>query len=135
MRLAKCVNDAYNINMKKLLTVVEFKPFIQAAQRVWDETELLEFKAFIAEHYEDGDIISGTGGLRKIRWSRQGMGKRGGVRVIYYFYDEDVPVYLIYAYPKNELDNLTSDDKKAFAEVVGAIKVSIKSKRGGKNGR
>lgn len=116
--------------MKTLLTVVEFTPFIHAAVAVWSDAVLLEFKGYIAEHYEDGDLIRGTGGLRKIRWSRQGMGKSGGVRVIYYYYDQNSPVFLLYAYPKNVADNLTSDDKRAFSAVVQVLKNNIKSKRG-----
>lgn len=116
--------------MKTLLTVVEFTPFIHAAAAVWTDAELLEFKGYIAEHYEDGDLIRGTGGLRKIRWSRKGIGKSGGVRVIYYYYDQDAPVFLLYAYSKNVADNLSSDDKKAFSTVVQVLKNNIKSKRG-----
>ncbi len=66
----------YNKAMKKLITVVELTTFIHAVQDVWDDAEHTSFTTYIAENYTDGDLIQGTGGLRKIRWKRPGSGKR-----------------------------------------------------------
>ena len=63
--------------------VVELESFIRGAAALWDDREREEFIDFISLHSDVGEIIPGTGGLRKVRWSRQGMGKRGGARVIY----------------------------------------------------
>jgi hypothetical protein len=59
-----------------------------------------------------GDLIAGSGGLRKLRVGRSGSGKRGGARVIYYFYNEDIPVLLMAIYAKNEKADLSERDKK-----------------------
>jgi hypothetical protein len=65
-----------------------------------------------------GDLISGTGGLRKIRIGRKGMGKRGGARVIYFFHDVEIPILLVAIYAKNEKGDLTPAEKKEFAGLV-----------------
>lgn len=74
-----------------------------------------EFRAFqeiLINDPEAGDTISGTGGFRKIRWSRPGMGKRGGVRVIYYNVTKKGRIYLALIYPKNEQDELNQEQKR-----------------------
>lgn len=119
----------YNVNMKKLNVVVETRPFIQAVAKFWTVDDLLDFKTFIAGNYEKGDLIQGTGGIRKIRWTRRGIGKRGGIRVIYFYYDETAPIYLLLAYPKNVSDDLSSEDKKALSAVTAKIKAALQKKR------
>ena len=121
----------YNKTMKNLLTVVEMTPFIHAVQEVWSESERIAFISYIAENYEAGALIQGAAGLRKIRWTRPGIGKRGGVRVIYYYYDQGAPVFLITAFAKNEKENLTSDDKKYLNALIESLKNEIKTKRRG----
>jgi len=69
------------------ITVVEVDLFPAKAAEVWNDSERLEFISFIAQNPEAGHLIPGSGGVRKVRWSRAGAGKRGGVRVIYYFHD------------------------------------------------
>ena len=61
--------------------------------------------------------MPGTGGLRKIRWAGSGRGKRGGIRVIYYLVRDD-RVYLLFAYPKNKQENLTSQQLKVLRKIV-----------------
>jgi hypothetical protein len=68
-----------------------------------------------------GDVIPGTGGLRKVRIGRGDSGKRGGARVIYYFHDSDVPIFLLALYAKNEKADLTAADKKEFATLVKTL--------------
>ena len=117
--------------MKQLITVVELNPFIRAVQDVWDDADRSAFTSYIAENYEEGDLIRGTGGLRKIRWSRPGMGKRGGVRIIYFYYDQKAPVFLLTAFAKNEQENLTAEDKKHLTLLTERLKTEIKTKRRG----
>ena len=66
-----------------MLTVIESPLFSKLWPDYWSEEERGEFVAFIANTPEAGDVVPGSGGCRKIRWSRNGAGKRGGVRVIY----------------------------------------------------
>ncbi len=82
-----------------------------------------EFKRKIAEHPETGDIIQGTGGLRKIRLKSSSGGKRGGFRVCYYFHDIDLgEIFLITIYAKNEKEDITPEEKKDLKSLVNVIK-------------
>jgi hypothetical protein len=86
-------------------TVAETAVFVRYAAGLWSEAERQEFVSFIAANPEAGDIIRGSGGCRKVRWSRSGSGKRGGTRVIY-FLAPDGTVWLLIAYSKAKFDNL-----------------------------
>ena len=121
----------YNKTMKNLLTVVETTSFIHAVQEVWNDSERIAFISYIAENYDAGDLIRGTGGLRKIRWMRPGIGKRGGVRVIYYYYDQEAPVFLITAFAKNEKEDLSAEDRKYLTALTENLKSELKTKRRG----
>ena len=86
-------------------TVAETPVFVRYAAEVWSESERQEFINFIADNPEAGNIIRESGGCRKVRWSRSGSGKRGGVRVIY-FLASDGTVWLLIVYAKAKFDNL-----------------------------
>jgi hypothetical protein len=86
-------------------TVAETPVFIRYADEVWSEAERQEFITFIASNPEAGSVIRGSGGCRKVRWSRTGTGKRGGARVIY-FQAPDGTVWLLIVYTKAKFDNL-----------------------------
>ena len=75
-----------------------------------------------------GDLIPGTGGLRKVRVGRGASGKRGGARVIYYFYNAEFPAVLMALYAKNEKADLTARDKKALAGDLKEIMASWRRK-------
>lgn len=64
-----------------------------------------------------GDVIKGSGGLRKIRWSSRGKGKRGALRIIYYWDAPDI-IYMLLPYKKNEQEDLTQDQLKLLKELV-----------------
>ena len=86
-------------------TVAETQVFIRYASEVWSEAERQEFITFIASNPEAGSVIRGSGGCRKVRWSRSGTGKQGGARVIY-FLAPDGTVWLLIVYTKAKFDNL-----------------------------
>jgi hypothetical protein len=67
---------------------------------------------------EQGLLIPGTGGLRKIRWGAKGHGQRGGCRVIYYWDGSTEAFYMLYAYPKNEQEDLTAKQAKLLGQMV-----------------
>lgn len=77
------------------------------------------FIDYIARNPLDGDLIRETGGARKIRWSADPhSGKRGGVRVVYYYYDQSVPIFLFSVYGKNQKETLTKDDKRNLRKIL-----------------
>jgi len=82
------------------------------------EEERGEFAAFIAERPEAGDVVPGSGGIRKARWSRAGTGKSGGVRVIYYARTAQEDFVLLTLYAKSKTDNLTGAKLKEIRRAL-----------------
>ncbi|WP_374631378.1 addiction module toxin RelE [Ferrovibrio sp.] len=111
------------------VTVAELPPFTARAQKLWSETAKLAFIDFIARNPMSGDEIPGTGGLRKLRWGVDGKGKRGGARVIYYYYDSAAPIYRLTVYGKSEKADMTPDERKAMSALVTVLKQHIRKKR------
>jgi mRNA-degrading endonuclease RelE of RelBE toxin-antitoxin system len=109
-------------------TVVETPAFIRRAEKLLSEDEHDGLIAYLATYPLAGDEIVGTGGVRKVRFGAKGRGKSGGVRVIYYFYDRDIPIYALLIYGKNERADLTAEQRKAVASFAAAIKSSRKRK-------
>lgn len=95
--------------MGTMKTVIETPTFTKQADRVWSESERLEFITYIASNPEAGDLIPGAEGARKIRWSIAGKGKRGGTRVIYFNIDDD-RVCLVAIYSKSDRENITAKE-------------------------
>ena len=89
-----------------MFTVIETPIFKKYAVEVWTDTEREAFIAWLAANPEAGDVIPGTGGLRKVRWNRAGMGKRGGARVIYFNQLDRGVIWLLIVYAKAKFDNL-----------------------------
>ena len=87
-------------------TVIESPVFIEWSAKIWNDVERTEFIDWIAENALEGDVIPGAGSLRKIRWARQGMGKRGGARVIYFNRLASGEIVLLMVYAKAKFDNL-----------------------------
>lgn len=104
------------------ITVAETHFFLRAAEKIWSEEERAELVDYVAHNPEAGDVIPGTGGVRKLRWARSGSGKRGGARVIYFYYRPDCPLYLLLAYAKAQATDLSADEKKAVAAFAATIK-------------
>lgn len=89
-----------------MYTLIETPVFQRYADEIWSAEERQEFIVWLANNPLSGDVIPGTGGLRKVRWGRSGMGKRGGARVIYYNLLDDGEIWLLIAYTKARFDNL-----------------------------
>lgn len=107
-------------------TVVETPSYLRAAEAIFSEAEREDIVAMVASDPECGEVMRGTGGFRKVRVGRSGMGKRGGARVIYIFRNENFPVFLIAAYPKNEKDNLTKKERNELAKRADQIFTNYK---------
>jgi mRNA-degrading endonuclease RelE of RelBE toxin-antitoxin system len=100
------------------MTVVETGRFLKDAGQLMPEAERSQLVWFIAANPESGDLIPETGGIRKLRWALPGRGKRGGARVIYYFHSQQLPVFILAAYGKNEKANLSKAERNAIAKLV-----------------
>lgn len=100
-----------------MLTVIETPVFLRYAAKVWDDAKREDFITWLAEHPDAGDVIAATGGLRKVRWSRPGMGKRGGVRVIYMWRNAQGKLVLLTLYNKAEHDTLSNAFLRSLAQL------------------
>lgn len=105
-----------------MFTFIELKSFANRRADFLDDDSFKELQEHLIDNPEAGATIANTGGFRKLRWARKGMGKRGGVRVIYYNLSARTGrLYLALIYPKNEQDNLTSEQEKALRDVAAKL--------------
>lgn len=95
-----------------MYTIVEMPEFTTKAEKLWTADERLEFFAYLAKNPLDGDVIPNGRGLRKIRWSREGMGKRSGVRVIYLNVLANGVILMWDIYAKSEKENISPKELK-----------------------
>lgn len=104
-----------------LLTVAELPEYLRTASKLLADADRRAIVDHLAAHPAAGDLIEGTGGVRKLRWARDGRGKSGGVRVIYYFHSGAMPLYLLTMFAKNERANLSNAERNALAGLVDML--------------
>lgn len=107
-----------------LITVVETNAFTASAKGRMRQQEVGALIDVLAAEPECGDLIQGTGGIRKVRFGVDGKGKRGSVRVVYYFYNDTMPVFLLTVFAKNEKDNLSKAERNTLAKAARALRES-----------
>jgi hypothetical protein len=116
---ARAALTAYSSDVLSVpMTVLETPGFLREAAAVLSEASRAEVISFLAANPEAGDIMAETGGARKLRWRTLGRGKRGGVRVIYYFYNESLPLFLLNVFAKNEKANLTKAERNEMKALL-----------------
>lgn len=101
-----------------LYTVAETPEYIRQAEKLLSPDERRDLVSYLAAHPRAGDLMEGTGGVRKLRWARGGRGKSGGVRIIYYVHSEAMPLYLLTLFAKNERANLSKAERNELADLV-----------------
>ncbi len=97
---------------------VETTTFTKRVLRLLGDESYGALQTHLAKHPDDGDVIRGGGGLRKIRWAAKGHGKRGGVRVIYYWWIGKDRISMLFIYPKNEMDDLSAEQLKLLRRAL-----------------
>lgn len=100
------------------MVIVETAIFTKQALAALSDDEYRLFQNMLLERPDAGKVIPGSGGLRKLRWAAEGRGKRGGIRVIYYWFTVQGTILLLFIYPKNVQDNLTADQLKQLKRIV-----------------
>jgi mRNA-degrading endonuclease RelE of RelBE toxin-antitoxin system len=106
----------------KIKLITELPSFTKKAAKIFDAEELEDIRDFLKSNPDKGDIIPGTGGLRKMRWSSGGKGKRGGARIIYFYHVVGYHIYLMACYTKNEQEDLRPEVKKQLKSFVEQLK-------------
>ena len=101
---------------------IESKIFEKLRDKYFDDENYKEFQNFLLEQPDIGDTIKGTGGLKKVRWSSKGKGKRSGIRTIYLYLKDKSHIHFLTVYAKNEMEDLSASDKKILKAIVEEIK-------------
>jgi mRNA-degrading endonuclease RelE of RelBE toxin-antitoxin system len=100
------------------VVIVETTIFTRQVVDLLPDDEYRKLQAALVGNPELGQLIKGTGGLRKVRWSLPGRGKSGGVRVIYYWAVKEVELFMLLIYAKSEQDDLTPKQRKVLKQIV-----------------
>lgn len=100
------------------MVIVETRAFSARLRALLDDDQYRRLQAVLAGLPDAGDVIPGTAGLRKLRWGGSGRGKRGGIRVIYFWHQRTARILMLLAYAKNERDDLTPAQKRALRHVI-----------------
>ena len=100
------------------ITIIETPEFLSATRKLITEEERAVLLDYLAHNPAAGDLIQGTGGVRKLRWALEGRGKRGGARVIYFYHSTDIPLFALTAYAKNERADLSKRDRNDFRQLT-----------------
>lgn len=104
------------------MIIVELTPFVAFREQHWSDEVLRALQSYLLISPDAGDLIRGGGGLRKLRWSMPGRGKRGGARVIYFWHGPRHCICLIYGYPKSAREDLTPQQIKVLADLMKDLK-------------
>jgi len=102
----------------KLFTFTETQRFTRKALKLIGDEGIAEIQSYLCRYPDDGSIIPGTSGIRKLRWAVLGHGKKGGARLIYYFAINKERILLLDIYAKNEKSDLTHEELKELSEAV-----------------
>lgn len=114
-------NDTMN-KIKKSQVVVETAEYVKQAESCMDKKSREDFISYIARNPAEGALISGTGGARKIRWrADSNQGKSGGSRIIYYYHNQNMPIFLFTAYGKNQKENISESEKNILKTIIKSI--------------
>ena len=104
--------------IRRIYTIVETPTFAEDARKIWTEQERGAFCAWLAANPEAGDVIPGSGGCRKVRWSITGSGKRSGARIIYFNRLANGEIWLLVIYTKSVMGNIPAHILKSIQEAI-----------------
>src|SRR3954452_8918018 len=108
------------------ISVVETPEFLSTTRKLMSDEERALLVDYLAHNPTAGDLIPGTGGVRKLRWGLEGRGKRGGARVIYFYHDAGVPLFALTAIAKNEQADLSQQDRNDFRQLTTLLADAFK---------
>lgn len=100
------------------MLIIETSIFTRQVANLLPDDEYRKLQVLLANRPTAGDLIRGSGGLRKIRWALPGQGKRGGVRVIYYWAVAHERLLMLFMYPKTERGDLTPEQIKVLRQII-----------------
>ena len=104
------------------MVIVETSIFTRIIQGLLNDEDYAEFQIALSQRPDMCDLIPGSDGLRKVRWRISSKGKRGGLRVIYYWLTQDAQILMLYAYTKSRQEDLSKSQLAALREIAGRWK-------------
>lgn len=102
------------------MVIIETSIFTKQINSLLKDDDYRALQNYIVEVPNSGDIIKGSGGIRKLRWQSSGHGKRGGARIIYFWATSEEHIFMLYAYPKKDMSDLSKDQLSILKKVVHA---------------
>ena len=111
------------------ISVVETPEFLSATRKLMTDKERALLVDYLAYNPTSGDLIPGTGGVRKLRWRLEGRGKRGGARVVYFHHDAGMPLFALTAYAKNERADVSQQDRNDFRQLTALLVERFKRRK------
>lgn len=99
------------------MVFAETPVFTELVTALWSDDELAAFQQFLVQHPDAGDVVEGSGGVRKVRWKMPGRGKRGGARIVYFWAQRRHQILLLLIYTKSKQDDLTEDQKAVVRSI------------------
>ena len=102
-------------------TIVELPEYIRKSSTLLNEDEKVGVINYLASHPKSGDLIKGTGGIRKFRWASGNRGKSGGVRIIYYYHNTTMPLFLLTLFGKNQKENLSKSERNELSRFTNLL--------------
>jgi len=100
------------------MVIIETSIFTRLIKELMDDNSYRDFQELLVQQPDAGDLIPGSGGLRKIRWKIEGGGKRGGLRIIYYWMAADGQLWMLFGYAKASKEDLTKTQLKSLRDIV-----------------
>lgn len=98
--------------------IIETSIFTKRVKEVLDNEQYRLFQLFLVQNPDAGSVIKDSGGIRKIRWAGSGRGKRGRTRILYFWFNKDDTILLLFVFKKNEQDDLTKEQLKLLKSIV-----------------
>jgi hypothetical protein len=111
------------------ITVVETQHFVRQAEWLLSENDRLALIGYLARSPMAGVVIPGTGGVRKLRWALVGRGKSGGARVIYFYYNDSLPIFLLDVFAKSEKVDLSQRERNELRSLIRVLVEHYESRR------
>ena len=105
-----------------MITVVELRVYIKQAEKLLTKDERHELISHIALNPTCGVVIQGTGGIRKLRWRRSGTGKSGGARIIYFYHNDSIPLFMLSIFGKASKENLSQKERNDLAKLTRILR-------------
>ncbi len=101
-----------------LITIVELPEYIRRAEKILEKEERDDLLYHLSSNPKSGTLITGTGGIRKLRWGAKTKGKRSGARVIYFYYNETIPLFLLTIFGKDEKVDISKSERNELKKLA-----------------